>query len=59
MSGGVNKMFQFTHFTMPNNISSTKYALKSFLRLADVVHGDGDGHRTPSRCLKGFSKSFK
>ena len=33
------------NFTMPNNISSIKYALKSVLGLADVgvPHGDGDG----------------
>ena len=40
--------FQMTNFTMPNNISSMKYALKSVPGLADVgvAHGDGDGPRT-------------
>ena len=44
MSGGVWKKFQMTNFTMPNNISSMKYALKSVPGLADVgvPHGDGD-----------------
>ena len=36
MSGGVSKKFQMTHFTMPNNISSMKYALKSVPGHADV-----------------------
>ena len=33
-----------THFDMPNNVSSIKYALKSVPGLADVgvPHGDGD-----------------
>ena len=37
-----------TYFTMPNNISSMKYALKSVPDLADVgvLHGDGDGPRS-------------
>ena len=30
---GVRKKFQMTNFTMPNNISSMKYALKQFLAL--------------------------
>ena len=36
--------FQMTHFTIPNNNSSMKYALKSVPGLADVgvPHGDGD-----------------
>ena len=40
--------FQMTIFTMPNNISSMKNALKSVPGLADagVLHGDGDGPRT-------------
>ena len=29
MSGGVRKKFQMTNLTMPNNISSMKYSLKS------------------------------
>ena len=43
------KKYQITNFTMPNNISSMKYALKSVPGLADVgvLHGDGDGPRTP------------
>ena len=40
--------FQITNFTMPNNVSSMIYALKSVPGLADVgvPHGDGDGPRT-------------
>ena len=61
MSGGVRKNFQMTNFTMLNNISSMKYSLKSVPGLADVgvLHGDGDGPRTPPRCLEGSGKSFK
>ena len=46
---GVRKKFQMTNFTMPNNISSMKYALKSVPGLADVgvLHGVGDGPRAP------------
>ena len=46
---GVWKKCQMTHFDMPNNVSSMKYALKSVPGLADVgvPHGDGDGPRTP------------
>ena len=38
-----------------------KYALKSVHGLADVgvLHGDGDGPRTPPRCLERSEKSFK
>ena len=45
MSGGVRKNFQVTISTMPNNISSMKYALKSVPGLADVgdPHGGEDG----------------
>ena len=45
---GVWKKFQMTNLTMPNNISSVKYALKSVPGFADVgvPHGDGDGPRT-------------
>ena len=32
---GVRKKFQMTNFTMPNNVSSMKYALKSVPGLAD------------------------
>ena len=43
-----------TNLTMPNNFSFMKYAEKSVPGLADVgvPHGDGDGPRTPSRCLE-------
>ena len=53
--------FQMTNFTMPNNSCSMKYALKSVPGLADVgvLHGDGDGPRTPPRCLERSGKSFK
>ena len=48
---GVRKKFQMTNLTMPNNISSMKYALKSVPGLADVgvPHGVEDGPRTPAR----------
>ena len=54
----VRKKFQMTNFTMPNNISSMKYALKSVPGLADVgvPHGDGDGPSAPPRCLGGLEK---
>ena len=47
---GVRKFFQMTNVTMPNNISSMKYALKSVPGLADggVPHGDEDGPGTPA-----------
>ena len=47
------KIFQMTNFTIPNNISSMKYALKSVPGLAEIgfPHGDGDGPKTPPRCL--------
>ena len=56
-----SKKFQMTHFTMLNNIFSMKFALKLVPGLADVgvPHGDGDGPRTPPRCLDGANKSFK
>ena len=46
----VQKKFQMTNFTMPNNFSSMKYSLKSVPGLADVGvhHGDGDGPITPA-----------
>ena len=42
---GVWKNCQRTNFSMPINISSMKYTLKSVPGLADVgvPHGDGDG----------------
>ena len=43
---GVRKKFQMTNFTMPNNISSMEYALKSVPGLHDV--GGEDGSRTPA-----------
>ena len=57
MCGGVSKKFQITNLAMPNNMSSMKKALKSVPGLADVEvpHGDGDGPRTPTRCLEGNS----
>ena len=38
-----------------------KYAEKSVPGLADVgvLHGDGDGPRTPPRCLDGVRKKFQ
>ena len=44
------KFFQMTYFTMPNNISSLKYALKPVPGLAaiGVPHGVEDGSRTLS-----------
>ena len=53
--------FQITNFTIPNNIFSMKYALKSVPGLADVgdPHGGGDGPRTPYRCLKGSGNFFR
>ena len=49
-----------TNLTMPNNFCFMKYALKSVPGLADVgvLHGDGDGPRTPPRCLEGARKKF-
>ena len=42
-----------TNFTILNNISSMKYALKSLPGLADVgvLNGDGDGPGTPPRLI--------
>ena len=58
MSGGSGKKIQMTNFTMPNNISSIKYALKSVPGFADVgdPQGDGDGPRAPPRCPGGPEK---
>ena len=57
---GVRKKFQITNFTMPNNLSSMKKALKSIPGLADVEvsHGDGDGPRAPPKCL-GAPENFQ
>ena len=45
---GVRKISKMTNFTISNNTSSMKCALKSVPGLADVgvLHGDGDGPRT-------------
>ena len=61
MSLEVRKKFQMTNFTMPNKSCSMKYALKLVPGLADVrvLHGDGDGPRTPPRCVERSGKSFK
>ena len=61
MSGEVRKRFQMTNYTMPINSCSMKYALKSVTGLADVgvLHGDGDGPRTPLKCQERSGKSFK
>ena len=61
MTGGVRQKFQMTNFTMPNNISSMKYALKSVPGLADVgvPHGDENGPRTPPRCMGRVWKKFQ
>ena len=61
MSRGSNGQFQMANFTIPNNISSIKYALKSVPGLADagVLHGDRYGPKAPNRCLEGVKKSFK
>ena len=58
MSEGSRKKFKMLIFTIPNNISSMKYSLKSVPGLADVgvLHGDGDGPRAPPRCLGGLEK---
>ena len=50
-----------TNFIMPNNSCSMKYALKSVPGLADVgvPHGDGDGPRTPPRCMGQVWKRFQ
>ena len=50
-----------TSFTMPTKLSSMKYALKSVPGLADVgvPHGDGDGPRTPPRCMGRVWKNFQ
>ena len=47
------KKFQTTNFFIPNNFSFMKHAEKLVPGLADVgvPHGDGDGPRTPPRCM--------
>ena len=49
MAGEVRKKFEMTNLTMPNNVSSMNYSLKSDPGLADVgvLHGDGDGPGAP------------
>ena len=49
MCGGVRKKFKMANFTVPTNMSTIKYALKSVPGLADVgvPHGVGDGPRAP------------
>ena len=61
MSEEVSKKFKMTNLTMLNQVSSVKFALKTVPGLADVGvrHGDGDGPRTPPRCVEGSGKSFK
>ena len=58
---GVWKKFQMTNLTMLNNFCFMKYAPKSDPGQAEfgVLHGDGDGPRTPPRCLERSGKSFK
>ena len=50
-----------TNFTMPNNISSKKYAVKSVPGLADVgvLHGDGDSPELHPDIWGGSGKSVK
>ena len=54
---GVQKKFQITNFTMPNNNSSMKYALKSVPGLADVGVPMGLGWSQSSNLMsKGSGK---
>ena len=57
----VRKKFQMTNLTMPNNFCYMKYPLKSVPGFPDVrvPHGDGDGPRTPHRCMEGVWKKFQ
>ena len=50
-----------TNLSIPKNSSLMKYALKAVPGVADVgdPHGDGDGPRTPPRCLDGVRKKFQ
>ena len=61
MPGEVRKKFQKTNLTMPNNVSSMKYALKSVPGLADVrvPHGVEDGPRTTPKCVGRVWKKFQ
>ena len=61
MSGEVREQFQATNFNMPNNSCSMTYALKLVPGLADVgvLHGDGDGPRTPPKVPFGVRKKFQ
>ena len=54
MVGGVRKKFKMTHFTLPNNIFSMKFAPRLVPGLPDVrvPQGDEDGPRPP-RWLEG------
>ena len=58
---GVWKKFQMTNFTMLNNMSLMKSAVKSVLGLADVgvPHGVEDGPRTQPRCVGRVWKKFQ
>ena len=49
MCGGVRKKIEIANFTMPTNMPTIKYALKSVPGLVDVgvPHGVGDGPRAP------------
>ena len=55
------KNLQMTNFSMPNNVSSMKYALKSVPGLADVgvPHGDGDGPQSSTQMSRGVFFFFK
>ena len=48
------KKFQLTNFDMPTQIFQMKFALNLVPGGADVwvPHGDGDGPRTPTRCME-------
>ena len=61
MVGGIQKKFKTTNLTVPNNMSSMKYPLKSVLGLADVevLHGDGDGPQSSTQMSQGSGKNFK
>ena len=57
----VQSKSQMTNFDMPNILCGMKYALKSVPDLADVgvPHGDGDGPRSPPRCMGRVWKKFQ
>ena len=50
-----------TYLTMPNNFSYINDAQKSVPGIADVgvLPWDGDGPRTPTKCLEGARKKFQ